>query len=126
LEDGGIFPVHRVILSAYSAYFRTLFTTTLHYNERTDVLLPGVTSETMSSILEYAYMRSVDINQENVCKPLVSADYLSVPGLLELCCDFLKSILAPENCIGIKGFAKDFCCPSVEEDARCFVTRNLS
>jgi kelch-like protein 10 len=59
LEDGGIFPVHSVILSARSAYFRTLFTTTLHSKEKTDVL-PGVTSQTMMLMLEYSYMRSVD------------------------------------------------------------------
>jgi kelch-like protein 10 len=101
-----------------------LFTTPLHCIERTDVLLPGVTSETMSLILEYAYMRSVDINQENVCTLLVSADYLSVPGLLELCCDFLKSMLTPENCIGIMLFARDYS-SRLEGDARCFVMRNF-
>jgi kelch-like protein 10 len=101
-----------------------LFTTPLHCIQRTDVLLPGVTSETMSLILEYAYRRSVDINQENVRTLLVSADYLSVPGLLELCCDFLKSILTPENCIGIMLFARDHSF-SLEEDVRCFVMRNF-
>jgi hypothetical protein len=58
-EDGKNFPVHRVILSARSADFRTLFTTTLHSKEKTDVL-PGVTSQTMTLMLEYSYMRSVD------------------------------------------------------------------
>jgi hypothetical protein len=62
----------------------------------------------MSLILEYAYMRSVDINQENVCALLVSADYLSVLGLFELFCDFLESMLTPENCIGIMLFARDY------------------
>jgi kelch-like protein 10 len=124
LEDGGIFPVHRLILSVCSEYFMTLFTTPLHYTERTDILLPGVTSETMSLILEYAYMRSVDINQENVSTLFVSADYLIMPGLLELCCDFLKSIFTPENCIGIMLFARDYS-SGLEGDARCFVMHNF-
>jgi kelch-like protein 10 len=124
LEDGGIFPVHRLILSACSTYFMALFTTPLHCIERTDVLLPGVTSEAMSLILDYAYMRSVDINQENACTLLVSADYLSVLGLLELCCDFLKSTLTPENCIGIMLFARVYS-SRLEGEARCFVMRNF-
>jgi hypothetical protein len=62
----------------------------------------------MSLILEYAYMRSVDINQENVCTLLVSANYFSVLGLFEFCCDFLKNMLTPENCIGIMLFARDY------------------
>jgi hypothetical protein len=84
----------------------TLFTTPLHCTERTDILLQGVTSETMSLILEYAYMGSVDINQENVRTLFVSADCLIMPELLELCCYFLKSTLTPENCIGIMLFAR--------------------
>jgi kelch-like protein 10 len=102
----------------------TLFTTPLHCTERTDVILPGVTSETMSLILEYVYMRSVDISQENVCTLLVSADYLRMPDLLELCRNFLKNMLTPENCIGIMCFARDYS-SSLEEDARCFLMRNF-
>jgi kelch-like protein 10 len=101
-----------------------LLITPLHCIERTDVLLPGVTPETMSLKLEYAYIRSVDIIQENVCMLVVSADYLSVLGLLELCCDFLKSMLTPENCIDIMLFARD-CSPSLAGDAHCFVRHNF-
>ncbi|XP_018309372.1 kelch-like protein 10 isoform X3 [Mycetomoellerius zeteki] len=78
LEDGGVFPIHRAILSACSTYFRTLFTTTLHSREKTDVLLPGVTSPMMNLLLEYAYLRSIDVNRENVCELLTTADYLSI------------------------------------------------
>jgi kelch-like protein 10 len=66
LEDGGIFPVHRFVLCGCIEYFVTLFTTPLHCTEITDILLQGVTSETMSFILQYACMGSVDINQEIV------------------------------------------------------------
>jgi hypothetical protein len=123
LEDG-IFPVHRLILSVRSEHFMTLFTTPLHCTERTDVLLPGVTSETMTLILEYVYMRSVDINQENVCTLLISADYLRMSGLLELCRNFLESMLTPENCIGIMRFPRVYS-SCLEGDACCFVMRNF-
>ncbi|XP_021932293.1 kelch-like protein 3 [Zootermopsis nevadensis] len=52
LEDGGVFPVHRVILSMRSEYFRTLFTTTLHTGEKTDILLHGISSDVMTRILD--------------------------------------------------------------------------
>jgi kelch-like protein 10 len=125
LEDGGSFPVHRVILMANSLYFMTLFTTTIHSEDKTDVLLAGVTSETMRSILDYIYVRSVDIRQENVCQLLVSADYLCVEELVELCCDFFRNMLDVENCIGIMRFAKAYFCSRLERDARCFVMRNF-
>lgn len=47
---------------------RALFTTTLHYREKTDILLHGVTSEAMTLILEYAYLRSLEITKNNVCQ----------------------------------------------------------
>nr|CAD7591785.1 unnamed protein product [Timema genevievae] len=105
LEDGGTFPVHRAILSSCSTYFRALFTTTLHTSDKTDVLVPGVSSEMMSLILEYAYLRNLPVNQNNVYKLLVTADYLCVIGVLELCSEFLRSSLNEENCIGIMRFA---------------------
>jgi hypothetical protein len=67
LEDSGNFPVHKFILSICSEYFMTLFTTPLHCTQKTDVTLSGVTSETMSLILEYAYTRSVDISIHYWC-----------------------------------------------------------
>jgi kelch-like protein 10 len=103
----------------------TLFTTPLHSIEKSDVYLPGVTSETMNLILEYAYLRFVEINEENVEELLVSADYLSVLGLHELCCDFLRSRLAVENCIGIMKFAREYFCTNLERDARLFLMRNF-
>ncbi|PSN47135.1 Kelch-like protein 10 [Blattella germanica] len=133
LEDGGFFSVHRAILSACSTYFRALFTTTLHSREKTDVLLPGVSSEVMSLIVQYAYLRRLDVNQENVCQLLVTADYLCVIGVLEYCCEFLRSSLAPENCIGIMRFAssnqlcasRDHFCTKLESDAQRFVMRHF-
>ncbi|KAJ4449369.1 hypothetical protein ANN_00767, partial [Periplaneta americana] len=74
-----------------------LFTTSLHTREKTDVLIPGVSTEMLSLILEYAYVRTVEITQDNVCQLLIAADYLSVLGLLQLCCDFLRGMLEPET-----------------------------
>jgi kelch-like protein 10 len=125
MEDGGNFPVHAVVLSAHSAYLRTLFTTKLRSKENNDVHLPGLTSETMNLILEYAYVRNVDINQENVCQLLMSADYLIVPGLVELCCDFLRRVMAPENCIGILRLVNVCFCSNFESEVRRFVMRNF-
>ncbi|XP_034181650.1 kelch-like protein 10 isoform X1 [Osmia lignaria lignaria] len=123
LEDGGIFPIHRAILSACSPYFRTLFTTTLHSREKTDVLLPGVSSNMMNLLLEYAYLRSISINNENVYQLLVTADYLNVLGVLELCCEYLKQNLAAENCISVMRFAREHFCKGLENSTYRYVMR---
>ncbi|XP_052132826.1 kelch-like protein 10, partial [Frankliniella occidentalis] len=125
LEDGGVFPIHRAILSACSTYFRALFTTTLHCREMTDILLHGVTSDTMTLILEYAYLRSLEITRCNVCQLLVTADYLCVLGVLDMCCEFLKTNMAPDNCIGILMFARDHFCTALEGEAHQYVMRHF-
>jgi hypothetical protein len=79
----------------------------------------------MNLLLEYAYLRTLDIRQDNVCQLLRSADYLNIPGVLELCCDYLRLNLTPENCIGIMLFAKDYFCRSLEIDARRYILRNF-
>jgi hypothetical protein len=103
----------------------TLFTTTIHSEEKADVLLAGMTTETMSSTLDYIHVRSVDTRQENVWQLLVLADYVCVEQLVELCCDFLQNMLAVENSIGIMRFAKAYFCSRLERDARCFVMPNF-
>ncbi|XP_058809482.1 kelch-like protein 10 [Phymastichus coffea] len=125
LEDGGVFSIHRAILSACSAYFRTLFTTTLHSEKRTDFLIPNVNSHDMNQLLDYAYLHRLDVNKANVCQLLVSADYLDVLGVLELCCDYLKRNLVPENCIGIMLFAREHFCQELEEAARRYICKNF-
>jgi len=75
----------------------------------------------MNLLLEYAYLRSIDVNRENVCELLTTADYLSILGVLELCCDYLRDNLAPENCIGVMRFARQHFCKKLENDAYRFI-----
>ncbi|XP_021913786.1 kelch-like protein 10 [Zootermopsis nevadensis] len=78
LEDGGVFPVHRVILSMRSRYFRNLFTSTLNTSEKTDILLHGISSDVMTQVLDYVYLCKVDIHCDNARQLLGTADYLWV------------------------------------------------
>lgn len=75
----------------------------------------------MNLLLEYAYLRSIDVNRENVCELLTTADYLSILGVLDSCCDYLRDNLAPENCIGVMRFARQHFCKKLENDAYRFI-----
>lgn len=37
---------------------------------------------------------------------LVAADFLCVLGVRDMCCGFLNTNMAPDNCIGILNFAR--------------------
>jgi hypothetical protein len=60
----------------------------------------------MTEILNFAQFRTVNIDDENVCELLAASDYLCLPGIVQLCCDFLKNNLDSENCIGIMLFTR--------------------
>ncbi|XP_049799963.1 kelch-like protein 10 [Schistocerca nitens] len=125
LDDGGAFYVHRNLLSACSSYFRALFTTSLHSSCRTDVLVPGVSSEDMGNIIKYAYLRRADLTPDNALRLLVAADYLCVLGLLRLCCQYVTNSLSPHNCLGVMIFARDHFCEELEKTARLYTLRNF-
>lgn len=126
LDDGTSYNVHRAILSACSLYFRALFTTTLHGTEVTDVHLSGIPSDIMNQLISYAYIRHIKVNAENVFSLLITADYLSILGILQICCDFLKSMLTPVNCISILQFARGHFCQQLAKDAETYLLRNFN
>ncbi|KAL5236684.1 hypothetical protein ACI65C_004094 [Semiaphis heraclei] len=105
LDNGDTFPVHRSVLSGSSDYFRILFTTTLHEGEYTKINLKSIESTTMESILQYIYMRQIDINYENVMDIMRTSDYLCIDGLVQLCHEFVVECLGPDNCVTVLQFA---------------------
>ncbi|KAL1417608.1 hypothetical protein MTO96_006109 [Rhipicephalus appendiculatus] len=109
-SDGGEFPVHRVVMASCSEYFRALFGSPLNKVRRKEVLVPGVSKATMAIIVEFAYKRVTWVGCDNVESLLEAADYLCVMGMVKDCCDFLLSIMAPENCISIHNVAKLYNC----------------
>ncbi|KAG8240354.1 hypothetical protein J437_LFUL000829, partial [Ladona fulva] len=124
LDDGSTYHAHRAILSASSSYFRSLFTSTVHSVSVTRAHLPEVTPICMQGILEYVYLRSLTLTPLNVCQILITADYLCIDGAQQLCCDYLKEHMTPENCIGIMLFSRAYFCHELENVAFSFILRN--
>ncbi|KAH8009371.1 hypothetical protein HPB51_015694 [Rhipicephalus microplus] len=77
---------------------------------RSEALIPGVIKQTMAIIVEFAYKRMTRVDCDNVESLLEAADYLCVMGIIKDCCDFLVSIMTPENCISIRNVAKLYNC----------------
>ena len=71
----------------------------------------------MGLLIEYAYTREARVTAENVERLLPAADQFHVMGLVRACCDFLLSKLDDDNCIGIRGFARQYFCRNLEKKA---------
>ncbi|XP_018329574.1 kelch-like protein 10 [Agrilus planipennis] len=125
LDDGTQVPVHKALLCACSTYFKALFTTPLHGQSKSIVNLPGVSSDMLHSLLSYIYLRKLDINDENVYQFLITADYLSLLGVLEVCCKYLEFKLNPVNCIKILLFARAYFCQELADYAWKYIMRHF-
>ncbi|XP_067949053.1 kelch-like protein 10 [Watersipora subatra] len=123
--DGVEFPVHRLIMSACSPYFRALFTNGLYETEQKVLEIPQISARVMDIIIEFAYSREASISTDNVEELLPVADQLHILGLVKACCQFLKSLICVENCIGIRNFARTYFCTHLDNDAMRFVLRNF-
>ena len=120
------FPIHRAIMSACSPYFRALFTNEMFNTDRKEVIIPGVSSNIMKLIIDYAYTRDITITPDNIEQLLPAADQFHVNGLVKACCDYLASELTPENCIGIFKFARTYYCHNLERTSFRFLMQNFS
>ncbi|KAL3190461.1 hypothetical protein MRX96_019979 [Rhipicephalus microplus] len=116
--DGGEFPVHKVTIASCSEYFRALFSAHISSRGLCEVLVRGLSSEALAIIVEFAYKRITWVGCDNVESLLEAADYLCVMGMVKDCCDFLLSIMAPENCISIHNMAKMYNCLDVATKAK--------
>uniref|UniRef100_A0A3P9DJW6 Kelch like family member 10 n=1 Tax=Maylandia zebra TaxID=106582 RepID=A0A3P9DJW6_9CICH len=118
------FPVHRIILCNCTPYFRALFT---HCSDPDKQVfnIPGLSSEMMALIINFAYTGSVSITGENVVELLMAADQFNAMDIVKLCSDFLGEQLCPENCVGIWQFTKVCLSPELRTKTYHYIISNF-
>ena len=98
---GKEFKVHKAVLAAASPFFLTLLESNMRESNEhlIKVELEEATAFIMEDVLKYVYTGNVSVTEESAHNLIATADYLLLPGLKSLGCDFLKGILATENCV---------------------------
>ncbi|XP_055914343.1 kelch-like protein 5 isoform X2 [Eupeodes corollae] len=97
---------HRMVLSASSGYFRTMFQSNLSDAKAPEVKLEQWDGVTLKTIVDFMYTPTVDITNENVENILRAADFLDISTLVTSCCNFMMSHLYASNCLRIVFFAE--------------------
>ncbi|KAF2359989.1 BTB/Kelch-associated [Trinorchestia longiramus] len=115
------FPCHRVVLAAFSPYFRAMFVGRLCESEQRQVNISGVEAHVMELLLDFAYTASITINTSNVQSLLSGAHLLTVVGVVTACCRFLEHQLEPSNALGILQLADTLQCDDLKAAAQTFV-----
>ncbi|XP_067905285.1 gigaxonin isoform X2 [Heterodontus francisci] len=105
--EGQEIPVQKNLLAAASPYVRTK----LNYTAPTDdgsvykITLDGISVAVMRELLDYMFSGQIKLSEDTIQDIVQAADLLLLTDLKALCCEFLESCIAPENCIGIRDFA---------------------
>ncbi|KAG1650863.1 Kelch-like protein 2 [Nymphon striatum] len=96
--DGEEFKCHKIVLAAFSPYFKAMF--------------GGDLAEI--------------INKSNVQALLSAANLLEVLSVRDACCDFLEKHMDVINCVGIHCFAESHACYDLQHKAKSFILRYFS
>ena len=125
---GKEFKVHKAVLAASSPFFLTLLESNMRESNEhlIKVELEEATASIMEDVLKYVYTGNVSVTEESAHNLIATADYLLLPGLKSLACDFLKGILATENCVFNYYFAERYQCMNLMEECRELIKSNFS
>ena len=80
-DDNSQVSAHKLVLSACSEYFKTIFKNNNH--QKPLICLEGVNANDLRNILDYMYLGETNIFQENLDQFLTIAQRLKVLGLLQ-------------------------------------------
>ena len=80
-DDNSQVSAHKLVLSACSEYFKTIFRNNSHPNPL--ICLEGVSSPELRNILDYMYIGEANIYQESLDNFLSLAERLKILGLLQ-------------------------------------------
>ena len=95
------FRAHRLILSSYSIYFRTMFQTEMQEKYADTVEIYDVNETSMESLIDFIYTGNICINEENVFDLMAASDYLQIDQTKTLCYNFLLGLISVETCFQI-------------------------
>ena len=125
---GKEFKVHKAVLAASSPFFLTLLESNMRESNEhlIKIELEQATAFIMEDVLKYVYTGNVSVTEESAHNLIATADYLLLPGLKSLACDFLKGILATENCVFNYYFAERYQCMNLMEECRELIKSNFS
>ena len=125
---GKEFKAHKAVLAASSPFFLTLLESNMRESNEhlIKIELEEATASIMEDVLKYVYTGNVSVTEESAHNLIATADYLFLPGLKSLACDFLKGILVTENCVFNYYFAERYQCKNLKEECRELIKSNFS
>ena len=101
LVDGKEFQLHRLVLSAQSSFFRSMFTSNLRETHDRNVELKDVSARVFQLLVDYIYHGTIKLRVEDLQDTYEMADMYQLTALFEECSRFLSRTVEVKNCLQV-------------------------
>ncbi|XP_056382533.1 kelch repeat and BTB domain-containing protein 4 isoform X3 [Hyla sarda] len=105
LVEGKEFQLHRLVLSAQSCFFRSMFTSNLKEGRNRVIELQDVSVSVFQLLVDYIYHGTVKLRLEELQETYEVADMYQLTALFEECSRFLVRTVQVKNCLQIMWLA---------------------
>ncbi|XP_033003744.1 kelch repeat and BTB domain-containing protein 4 isoform X1 [Lacerta agilis] len=103
--EGKEFQLHRLVLSAQSCFFRSMFTSNLKEAHNRVIELQDVSESVFQLLVDYIYYGTVKLRAEDLQETYEVADMYQLTALFEECSRFLARTVQVKNCLQIMWLA---------------------
>ncbi|CAK6447843.1 unnamed protein product [Pipistrellus nathusii] len=126
IAEGETFPCHRLVLAAFSPYFKAMFTCGLIECTQREVVLYDTTAESVSVILNYMYSAALEINNSNVQTVAMAAYFMQMEEVFSVCQKYMMDHMDAFNCVGIYYFAKQIGAEDLSDQAKKYLYQHFA
>ena len=124
-KDNIEFKAHRNVLSAASPYFDKLLQSNMKENREGIVRFEEISGSVLEDVLEFIYIGTVEVTQENAEELIAAGNYLIIPGLKTASGRFLEREMSHINCISTFYLAEKYECDELITNCRLFIHKNI-
>ncbi|XP_055347663.1 kelch-like protein diablo [Paramacrobiotus metropolitanus] len=118
-------PCHRLVLSAQSSYFRTMFASDWKESAEKEIRLRNISSNTLQKLVDYAYTVMIPIDDGNVQPLLAAAIFFDFSPVATLCWNYLEEHMDVSSYLQVYSLAKMHNNPRLAEKTKGFVLHHF-
>uniref|UniRef100_A0A3Q1FFL0 Kelch repeat and BTB (POZ) domain containing 12 n=1 Tax=Acanthochromis polyacanthus TaxID=80966 RepID=A0A3Q1FFL0_9TELE len=125
VAEGISFPCHRVVLSAFSPYFRVMFTCGLRECSNREIFLRDTPADSLALLLNYMYCSDLPLTNANVQGISIAAFLLQMDDVFTRCQQHMTENMDASNCLGVYYFARDLGAEELADHAQRFLRQHF-
>ncbi|XP_053143859.1 kelch repeat and BTB domain-containing protein 12 isoform X2 [Hemicordylus capensis] len=126
VAEGEKFPCHKLMLAAFSPYFKAMFTCGLIECTQKEVALHDMSAESVSILLHYMYTAELYLTNCNVQSVAITAYFMQMEDVSSMCQKYMMDHMDASNCVGIYYFAKHIGAEELSDQAGKFLYQHFA